>query len=205
MRLQLMIVLGLVAGVCDARADGELTMRGVYYKERATRVVQPMVDGKFDVGTKGLATVHFLVDAITSASSSSGADNAMPFTEKRYEGGAGYTHELDNLRLSGEAKYSTESDYISMFLGVRGELDLAQKNTTLGLGIGVSRDTISAGSAQGLATPMIECSTGMPKTECELSATSLFVSGSQIMSKNAIAGISYDVSGLKGYLSLIHI
>ena len=26
--------------------DGSLTLRGVYYKERATRVMQPMLDGK---------------------------------------------------------------------------------------------------------------------------------------------------------------
>jgi hypothetical protein len=199
MRLQLVIAAALLALTATAAADGEVSVRGVYYKERATRVVQPMLDGKFDVGTKGIVTAHFLVDAITSASASSGADNAMPFTEKRYEGGVTYTHELDDLRLSGSGKYSTESDYVSIFGGLRGEYDLAQKNTVLGLGIGVSRDTISAGSAQGLAQPMIECMSGMSNVECNLSSTSLFMSASQILSKNSIVGLTYDVAGLKGY------
>jgi len=199
MRLQLASVVAMLSLTATAHADGAVSVRGVYYKERATRVVQPMLDGTFDVGTKGIVTAHFLVDAITSASASSGADSSMPFTENRYEGGASYTHELDSLRLSGSAKYSTESDYISMFGGIRGELDLAQKNTVLGLGIGVSRDTISAGSAQGLATPMIECESGMSRTECPLATTALFASASQILSKNAIVGITYDIAGLKGY------
>ena len=86
-----------------------------------------------------------------------------------------------------------------MFGGLRGELDLAQKNTVLGVGFGVSRDSISAGSAQGLATPMIECTTGMSAAQCPLTATSMFLSASQILSPNAIAGFTYDISGLKGY------
>ncbi len=199
MRLQLVTVALLAATAASAHADGSVSVRGVYYKERSTRVVQPMLDGTFDVGSKGILTTHFLVDAITSASASSGAADAMPFTEKRYEGGASYTHERENLRLGGSLKYSTESDYISFFGGLRGEIDLAQKNTTLGLGIGISRDTISAGSAQGLAVPMIECRSGMSDTECSLAATSLFLTATQILSKNAVAGLTYDVSGLKGY------
>src|SRR5947199_8836213 len=75
-----------------ALADGALAIRGVYYKERATRVVQPMLDGLFDAGARGLVSGHFLVDAITSASASSGADNAKAFTERRYEGGLGHTY-----------------------------------------------------------------------------------------------------------------
>jgi len=155
----------------------------------------------FDVGTRGLVTAHFLVDAITSASSSSGADNAMPFTEKRYEAGASYTHEIENLRVGGEAKYPTESDYRSIYLGVRGELDLAQKNTTLGLGAGVSKDKISAASAQGPSMPTLACSPGVTGTDCPLSVYSVYGSASQILSPNMVAGATYDFSSLSGYQS----
>src|SRR5664279_814428 len=119
MRLQLgaIVVLTLLAGT--AHADGELAVRGVYYKERSTRVMQPMLDGMFDAGARGLVNAHFLVDAITSASAGSGAANATPFTEKRYEGGFSYIREfdgptagvltwLDKFRLGGDTKYSTE-------------------------------------------------------------------------------------------------
>ncbi len=202
MRLQLISGLVLAAAlVAPADADGTLTARGVYYKERATRVMQPMLDTMFDVGLHGIVTAHLLVDAITSASSSSGADNAKPFTEKRYEAGAGYTHEIGNFRVGADGKYSTESDYKSLYVGARGEVDLAQKNATLGLGVGVSKDTISAAAAQGLSVPTLECKPGDPKTECNLTAYSLFASGSQILGKNVVVGATYDVSRANGYQS----
>ena len=72
MRLQLTLAtvislgaLGAFGTATPARGDGTLTARGVYYKERATRVMQPMLDAMFDAGTHGVATGHFLVDAIT--------------------------------------------------------------------------------------------------------------------------------------------
>ncbi|MEO7094035.1 MAG: DUF3570 domain-containing protein [Polyangiales bacterium] len=202
MRLQLISGLVLVAALsAPADADGTLTARGVYYKERATRVMQPMLDGMFDAGMRGVVTGHFLVDAITSASSSSGADDAKPFTEKRYEGGIGYTHEVEEFRLGADGKYSTESDYKSIYVGLRAEADLAQKNTTLGLGLGLSKDTINAGAAQGLSVPTLECEPGEAKTECKLTAYSLFASGSQILGKNLVAGLTYDVSKANGYQS----
>jgi len=89
MRLQLALAVLAVltlGAATPARGDGTLTMRGVYYKERATRVMQPMLDAMFDAGAHGIATGHFLVDAITSASASSGAADAAAFTEQRYEG-----------------------------------------------------------------------------------------------------------------------
>ena len=209
MRLQLALAIGLATALGgSAAADGTLTARGVYYKERATRVMQPMLDGMFDLGERGIVTGHFLVDAITSASASSGAENAVAFTERRYEGGLGYTHELprvnsviDGLRLGAEGKYSTESDYRSIYAGVRAEVDLAQKNTTLGLGLGISKDKVSAASAQGPSMPTLECKPGQALTSCPLSVIAVFASASQILSKNAVLGVTYDFSSLDGYQS----
>ena len=201
MRLQLIAASALALTAGSAHADGTLSARGVYYKERATRVIQPMLDAMFDVGARGIVTGHFLVDAITSASSSSGADNAQPFTEKRYEGAIGYTHELGELRLGGEAKYSTESDYRSIYFGIRAEYDLAQKNTTLGAGAGLSKDTVSAAAAQGPSMPTLACSAGVTATECPLTVTSVYGSVSQILSKNAVGGLTYDFANADGYQS----
>src|SRR5688500_11810240 len=160
MRLQL--ALGLViATSAVVHADGVVSARGVYYKEKATRVVQPMLDGMFEVGARGLVNAHFLVDAITSASQSAGAENAEPFTENRVEGGIGYTHlvddVLDGMRVGGTARYSSESDYKSFTATARAEVDLAEKNTTLGLGLGYGRDEISGGTESGLAQVMLQC------------------------------------------------
>jgi hypothetical protein len=197
------IVLGLgLSAPAPARADGTLALRGVYYKERSTRVMQPMLDGMFDAGLHGVVTGHFLVDAITSASASSGADNAKPFTEQRYEGGLGYAHELGALTVAGDAKYSTESDYRSIYGGARAQLELGQKNTVLGFGGGISVDTVSAAAAQGLSMPTLRCDAAHPtETSCPLDVYGLYASASQLLSPNAVIGVSVDVSVLDGYQS----
>ena len=203
MRLQLALALACVTSV--AQADGVITARGVYYKERATRVIQPMLDTMLDVGQRGIVNGHFLVDAITSASQSAGANNAEPFTENRIEGGLGYTHLLDvadGLRLSADGKYSTESDYKSLFLGGRGEVDLAEKNTTIGAGFGYGHDRISGGTESGLGQIMLQCNRGEPdQPECSLKSYSMFLSASQIVNRRAVVGISYDLNALRGYQS----
>lgn len=213
MRLQLtaVVVVGTVVAVLagTARADGELDARGVYYKERSTRVVQPMLDSMFDAGERGLVNAHFLVDAITSASAGSGAANAQPFTERRYEGGIGYVHELDGpvhwidkLRIGGDTKYSTESDYTSFYLGGRAEADVAQKNATIAVGAGISSDNVTnAGAQSPMGGPLIQCDVTSPATsmECSLTTYAGFVSASQILSKDALVAVSYDIAKLDGY------
>ncbi len=207
MRLQLIIgaLLVSVAPVGDAGADGELTARGVYYKERATRVMQPMLDGMFDIAQRGTLTSHFLVDAITSASTSSGAASVQqPFTEKRYEAGLGYTHQFDGWKLGGAAKYSTESDYTSLYLGLHGDLELAQKNAVLAAGGGVSLDSVSTTMAGGLGGIKLQCDPhklDAGHDSCSLHAYSGSVSFSQILSRDAVAAVTYDVAAMRGYQS----
>jgi hypothetical protein len=211
MRLQL-IAAALLATVGIAHADGEIMSRAVYYKERSTRVIQPMLDGMFDVGTRGLLDAHVLVDAITSASAGSGAANGTPFTEKRYEGGARYTHELDGprgsiidlFRVSGEAKLSTESDYHSTYVGARGEAELAQKNAVVGLGGGVSIDSIdNSGAQSAMGGPLLLCKGDASATSKSCPLHSFLASGSfsQIVSKNSLVAVTYDLNYLDGFQS----
>jgi hypothetical protein len=217
MRLQLIriaLVLGVASlgGASTARADGTLSMRGVYYKERSTRVVQPMLDAAFEVGAHGLATGHLLVDAITSASASAGAD-AMPFTENRFEGEAGYAHELegpdgswlDVVRVGGDAKVSKEPDYRSVYAGIRAEAEVAQKNATVGVGGGVSLDEINNSGAQSpMGGPKLLCDNSLTmatETSCPLNTYSLFTTASQLLSRNAVIGASYDLSSQHGFTS----
>jgi hypothetical protein len=219
MRLQL--VAGAFAGVLGgllgfartAHADGSLTERDVYYKERSTRVIQPMLDGIFDAGERGLITAHFLVDAITSASAGSGAANGVAFTERRYEAGGGYTHELDGprgswvdkIRVGADSKYSTESDYTSLYGGVRAEADVAQKNATLGLGIGYSDDHSDNAGAQGpMGGPPLVCDSAKPTvtaSNCPVDTLVFNASASQILSRNAVAAVTYDLEHVTGFQS----
>jgi hypothetical protein len=186
----LLVAAILIAGARTVAADGALSVRSVYYKEKSTRVIQPMLDGMFDVGTRGLLSAHFLVDAITSASPGSGAA-ATPFTEKRYEGGANYVHAATRTtRLKVDSRYSNEPDYKSLYGGLGFEQDLAHKNATIGLSGGVGHDHVDNSGAQGPFSTLVQG---------ELNTYSLFASASQILSPNAIVGVSYDLASLHGF------
>ncbi|HEY5928119.1 MAG TPA: DUF3570 domain-containing protein [Kofleriaceae bacterium] len=215
MRLQLALS-GLLVGLLGAQvahADGALSMRGVYYKERSTRVVQPMLDGMFDAGTRGIVTGHLLFDAITSASASSGAAAAEPFTENRYEGGLGYAHEFDGpeetiidlIRVAADGKYSQEPDYRSIYFGARAEAELAQKNATVSLGGGFARDTINnEGLQSAMGGPELLCDNDDPDSlakECPLNTYALYSSASHLLSRDSLIGLSYDIAKNSGYTS----
>ncbi len=181
--------LALAFGSGPAAADGELTLRGAYYKERSTRVVQPMLDGTFQVGDHGTASGHVLVDAITSASASSGAADTA-FTESRYEAGAGYAHELSWGALRGDARISEEPDYSSLYAGLAAEVALAEDNTVLGLGGGAGTDKVTNAGAQGPFSQLIE---GTLRTL--LSSASV----AQVLSPNALISAGYDLVHLRGF------
>jgi hypothetical protein len=154
-----------------------------------------------------------LVDAVTSASAGVGAVNGVPFSKERYEAGAGYTHEidgpsgqdfLDRLRVGGEGKASTENDYRSLYLGARAEADLAQKNATVGLGGGISLDSLDNSGAQSpLGGPLLECE-GEVTAESKSCPVHVYfgsVSWSQITSPNSLVAATYDVSRMDGFLA----
>jgi hypothetical protein len=175
-----------------ALADGTVSVRGAYYKERATRVAQPMVDADLEAGPGARVTAHFLVDSITSASAAAGAAGT-PFTEIRYELGGLYLRELERaypIRVGGGGRISYEPDYTSVFGVARAEIDLAQRNTTVGVSIAQGRDHVTNAGAQGGMQPEI---TGSLNTS--LASASL----TQILSRDLVAGVTYDFIYLRGF------
>ena len=62
----------VVLGAGMARADDYVIVRGAYYREASTRVIQPMVELQRDSPSGIDVGAHFLVDAITSASIAAG-------------------------------------------------------------------------------------------------------------------------------------
>jgi hypothetical protein len=182
----LVLALGLGAAA-SARADGELQVRGVYYKERATRVQQPMLDGRFDVGDHGTLQGHLLVDAISSASAV--ASGGAAFDERRVEGGLGYSHVFGKLTLGATARYSTEPDYRSTFATVRGQAELFQRNLTLGLTVGAGHDQVSNAGASDL----------VERVRGTLDTGLVSASVSQIFGENTVGAITYDLILLDGF------
>ena len=168
----------------------EITLRSAYYKEKSTRIFQPMIDGNFEIGEKGDLSTHALVDVITSASAAAGAAE-VAFTEKRYELGASYSHELNHWRFTGSTRYSTEPDYLSLFAGTKAELELAERNTRIGVGLNAGYDTIDNSGSQGGIAPLIKGN---------LDTLLVSFSISQILTQNSVANIIYDYSTLNGFL-----
>lgn len=200
MRLQLSALAGgatyaiawiaLTAGATEVRAEGQLSMRGVYFKERATRVTPPMFDVVVDVGDHGTADGHVVIDAITSASIAAGTR----LEETRYEAGGGYQHELGRFRVGGQTRFSTEPDYQSWYGGLRLGADLAQRNFTIEASAGLGRDDLDNSGEGPIA----------PRREAVLDTYLGSVSLAQILSANMIGSITYDLTYLDGFQANIY-
>jgi hypothetical protein len=185
----LLVLAGLVGLERSAAGDGEVAVRGAYYKERATRVAQPMLDGRFELGENGELRGHALVDSITSASVAAGAAGDA-FSENRFEMGASYLHRLGRARLGGGLRVSSEPDYQSGFGHLRGELELAERNTVLALYLAGGRDAVSNEGAQDQMSAPVE---GVLWTAVgSLSVT-------QVLSPVLVGQLTYDIARLDGF------
>jgi hypothetical protein len=194
---RLIVALAAVAFAGAAHADGVLSIRGAYYKERSTRVIQPMVDAAFDTGD-GRVEGHFLIDSITSASAATGT-GGLEFTERRWEAGLGYTHELPgHVKLGAEAKYSTESDYYSTWLAAKVEIGLNEQNTMLRLLGGHSFDRITNGVAVGSGA------IGTPFREEHLGITLVSLGATQLLAPWLVGRLTYDFSLAEGYQANVY-
>lgn len=178
----------------QANADGTVSVRGAYYKEHSTRVVQPMVDAELEVGEHGTFAGHMLIDSITSASAASGASGTA-FTESRNEAGGSYIHNFGDLRLGAGGRYSSEPDYQSRYVTLSLESDFAQRNTTIGINLARGFDSLDNSGAQGGLSSIL---TG------ELDTTMVSVAASQLLSPQSIISASYDLSYLDGFQQNIY-
>jgi hypothetical protein len=185
-------VLALLLGATPAHADGEVRVRNVYYKERSTRVVQPMVDARVALDDDTELTGHTLVDVITSASAGAGAAG-VAFTERRYELGAGVSHRMGDHVCGVSGRFSYEPDYLSLFGGARCQAALAQQNTLLGLALALGNDDLSNAGAQDEMTQI-------DRVDGELRSILVSTSATQILSPVLVAGLTYDLIYVEGFL-----
>lgn len=197
MRLWPLLCLALTVAAAasgPAQADGEIQVRGAYYKEKATRVVQPMTDVRLDVGADTEITAHFLVDSITSASVASGAGDDA-FTENRLEGGGSLTHRRATYDLGLFFRYSDEPDYKSLFGGIRSTAELGQKNTTIGWTLALGRDRITNAGAQdpdGMAQ--------FEPVEGDVTTVLGSLSLGQVLTPTVMVAATYDLIFSEGFL-----
>ena len=192
--VMLLVLLGTVGLGSLAHADGEVHLRSAYYKEKATRVVQPMTDVRLELGPDDELAGHFLVDSITSASASAGGAGAV-IEEIRLEGGLSFTHRFTGYELGAFARYSNEPDYQSLFGGIRAVSELARKNATFGLALAVGHDNVSNEGARD-PTGMTE----IEPIEGTLDTILASLSYSQILSPIVVVALTYDAIYQDGFL-----
>ncbi|HEY0710780.1 MAG TPA: DUF3570 domain-containing protein [Polyangia bacterium] len=144
--LGFLVVALTLAGVGPAGAEDRISLRGTYFREASTRVVQPMVEGRFELPKGYDVNAHALVDAISSASIAQGAATDEIFHENRYEAGlaVGRTFAGTNnaTRVGAFFRYSHEPDYVSYSGGLSLTRDVLDKTGTIGLSAAVSHDDI---------------------------------------------------------------
>jgi hypothetical protein len=143
------IRLGLVAALLlslvapRASAQGVLTLRGNYWRDRNTRVVQPAIELVKELPSGTVIGAHYLLDAITSASVAAGVVRDQPFTELRNEVGFSIGQRVGPALLSAAYSYSSESDYWAHTASIGAVVDLFQKNTTLGATLSYGHDDVA--------------------------------------------------------------
>jgi hypothetical protein len=187
----------LAMGGGAARADDYVTLRGAYYREASTRVIQPTVEVERDDDSGVDVKAHFLVDTITSASVAAGTAVDSIFTETRNEAGLSLRKRWSRADVGLGYKYSAESDYWSHALNASASLRFWGDTARLGLSVGHNFDTV----ASRFRTPY--CA-HPPSASCSLDGTFVGLSYTQLLSPVLLAQASLESSYLDGFQANIY-
>lgn len=172
-----------------ARAEDRVSVRGVYFREASTRVIEPMVLLTKDLPEGFDVAGHYLLDAVTSASVAQGAVQDVVFTEHRHQAGlaAGRTFATrhGNTRVGGGFRYSREPDYRSGSLGVSVMQEVWQRTGTVAFNFAHSKDRFSNERAM-VTNGLLDVWFGS-------------LAYTQVLSPLAIAQVVYELSFLDGF------
>jgi hypothetical protein len=191
----LLAIAGTLVPRAAARAENEVTIRGAYYREPSTRVIQPVVEIAKDLPDGFDVRAHYLVDTITSASAAAGTggvDNI--FTEVRNEVALGVGKTWNRTRVTLSYKYSAESDYWSHALWASVAQRLWADTATLGLFGGVSFDEVGFNNVQRTPSCLIAGT-----RSCPLDSVYGGFAYSQVLSPVDVAQINIDAADLWGF------
>ena len=194
--LCLLALLGALLSGSTARAEDRVTIRGAYYREPSTRVIQPVVEITKDLPHGFDVNTHYLVDTITSASAAAGTSVDNIFTEIRSEVGLGFGKTWDRTRATLSYKYSAESDYWSHALWATLSRTFWGNTATVGAFGGFSLDSVGFRSIS--RTPAC---LAPGETSCPLNSAFGGLGYTQVLSPVAVAQINLDSAYLSGFLS----
>ncbi len=162
-----------------------MSLRGVYFREPSTRVVQPMVQLTKDLPGSVDLGVHYLLDAITSASVAAGNFQDQLLTEHRHETGVAVGKTIDHTRVGVSYRYSREPDYLSHTAGLSFSQGVWQNSGLVALNLAATRDTNRP--INGTPNPLKVYFGGLSYT--------------QALSPTTVAQLGYEMAYLHGYMA----
>jgi hypothetical protein len=144
--LLLALAVALVT-VRPAGAENRVLVRGNYYREISTRVLQPMVATSVDVPDERFTIgAEYLLDAITSASIATGTQAVTggdrTFTESRHEAVVRLGSRLGPWTLGSSFRFSTETDYEARGLGATVAREVFDRAGTISVGYAYNFDRV---------------------------------------------------------------
>ncbi|MDC0747961.1 DUF3570 domain-containing protein [Polyangium mundeleinium] len=123
----------------DASASAETSF---YLDDTHVGVVTPTIAGTISSPTAGWSlSGRYLVDVVTAASPDIVATASPPWTEVRHAGNLEGGYEKGDVGVGAHASLSREPDYLSISAGLRGTLELDEKNYGVLLGYAYRHDT----------------------------------------------------------------
>ena len=194
-RLCLVALAGALLSRSAVHAEDRVTIRGAYYREPSTRVIQPVVEITKDLPQGFDVNAHYLVDTITSASAAAGTAVDNIFTEIRSEVGLGVGKTWDRTRATLSYKYSAESDYWSHALWASLSRTFWGNTATVGAFGGFSLDSVG-----GFRSRKPDC-LAAGETSCPLNSAFGGLGYTQVLSPLAVAQINLDGAYLNGFLA----
>jgi hypothetical protein len=179
-----LILLGLAAGIsARAHAENHFSVRGTYFREPSTRVVQPMMEAEVDLPKGYVIGAHAAVDAISSASIGQGVGTDKVFRENRYEAGLRVGKDIDGNKVVGFFRYSNEPDYKAYSGGLTYTREVWGRTGILGLSVARSHDDIR---------PVFQA-------EKALDVWSFGVAYNQILTPTTVVQVGYEMNYLDGF------
>lgn len=190
----------LAAIPARARADDHVSIRGAYYREASTRVIQPVVEIAKNLPDGYDVSAHYLLDAITSASGAAGGVGDTIFTELRNEVALGVGKTFDRTRITASYRYSAESDYWSHGFLASITRRFWGDTATLSLYLGRGFDAVSARNRTPACLEKLPIGT----TSCPLEVYTGGLSYTQVLTPRLLVQLSYDLTYLDGFQASIY-
>lgn len=181
------MLLSFIAQV--ARAEGEEIASALYVRADTNRtsVVSPRVRVRAPLAESTSFDVGYAVDIWTSASVDIVSAASAAVTEQRDEIDASLTQEWQQVIVSAAYRYSHEPDFISHGVSAGVAVDMADRCSTLALGVTASIDQV--GRAGDLEFSRRATTLGMR------------AAFTQVLDENTLVQALYDLSSISGYQS----